>query len=96
MTTDTLEPALTSYDRRVLTAVPASGDDREWVTRVRQVDETATVWEIGQALNMLDLSEVTTILWSLQYLGYVRSAPSKSRKREVWWRTFKGDEALAA
>lgn len=91
MSDTALEPKLTKHDLRVLTAVSPCGED-EW--RRREVDESVTVWQIGEALNVLDLFYLNRTLSGLEHLGYVDCAESSSRRRAVYWRTKKGDEAV--
>jgi hypothetical protein len=92
MSTEALEPKLTAFDRKVLAAIPESGgDENKW--RCRQPGEYVTVWELGEALESLDLTELLTELNGLMHLGYVLNTFSRSRGRRVYWRTRKGDEA---
>lgn len=86
-----LEPKPTKQDLRVLKAVPACGGDR-W--RRREVHETATVWQIAEALDMTDLQDLQLTLNGFFNFGYIDWAKSKSRNRRVWWRTPKGDAAV--
>ena len=87
-----LEPALTEEDLRVLAAVSPCGGD-EW--RRRGVDEAISVWQVAEELEAMDLSDVNRTLGGLMNLGYVWCALSEIRKRTVWWRTLKGDRAVA-
>jgi hypothetical protein len=93
MSVETLEPGLTKADKRVLAAVSPCGDD-EW--RFRELGEAVTVWQIAEALNTIDIQDVVLTLRGLAHLGYVCWLPSESRKRDVYWRTLKGDEAVAS
>jgi hypothetical protein len=92
MSTGTLEPRLTKADLRVLSVIPACGPD-EWR---RGISETATLWQITEALDTTDLADVGLTLNGLERLDYVWSGRCKSRKRTVSWRTPKGDEAVSA
>jgi hypothetical protein len=86
-----LEPSLTVYDRRVLMAVPEGGDPEK---RLRKGGPARTVWEIGEALGTLFVSDVWATLSGLEHLGYIASAKSRERGHMVWWRTQRGDDAL--
>jgi hypothetical protein len=86
-----LEPKLTAFDRRVLAVVSPHGEDKR---RERKVGEAVSIWEIAEALDTLDLHELQCILNGFCHLGYAQSSMSVSRKRIVWWRTRRGDEAL--
>jgi hypothetical protein len=90
---EALEPKLTKADRRILAAIPEGGDDEY---RFREIDEAVTVWQIAEAIDSIDLVDLRRTLSGLDHLGYIRSSTSKSRKREVHWRTRKGDGAVAA
>lgn len=87
----TLEPGLTKTDKRVLAAIPASYDGPSPIP----VEHSATIWQIAEALDTDDLQDVRRTLRGLEHLGYVFNARSASRKRMVWFRLDKGDEAIA-
>lgn len=91
---DALEPTLNANDRRVLALLPSERDEPMTVERIRAEREVAlTVWQIGEALDTLDLSFLRVQLRGLQHLGYVHE--STRAKHDVYWRTPKGDEAIA-
>jgi hypothetical protein len=77
----------------MLRVIPACGPDE---FRKRGISEAVTLWQVAEALDTVDLDGVRLTLAGLQHLGYVLSAPSKSRKRMVFWRTPKGDGAVTA
>lgn len=81
-----LEPVLTRADLRVLAKLPPS---RSAST------QAATLWEVGEALEVVDLHSVQLTLNGLHDLGYAVRASSRRRLRTVWWRTAKGDAAVA-
>lgn len=85
-----LEPSLTVYDRRVLMAVPG-GDTDTWL---RDGTIGRTTWQIAEALDTLDVADLSRTLHGLEHLGYVTRKKSRKRGREVWWRTQRGDAAL--
>lgn len=87
-----LEPNLSREDLRVLRVVPECGPS-EWV--FRDTGMAASVWEIAEWLDTWDLSALRLTLNGLAHLEYVRSTESRSRKRRVWWRSAKGDTAVA-
>lgn len=87
-----LEPKLTAYDLRVLRVVPEGGED--WLLLKRKVEDAATVWEIAERLDTLDLHDLLVSLRGFKHLDYVFAATSKSRRRTVYWRTAKGDAAV--
>jgi hypothetical protein len=88
---EALEPKLTAYDLKVLGAIPECGKP-EW--RKREARECVTVWDLGEALETLDLDGLLTELAGLAHLGYARDTFSRSIGRRVYWRTPKGDEAV--
>ena len=92
---EALTPSLTDYDRLVLAAVPEGGRD-PWRVAGRTLTQLASVWEIGEALDELDVVGLVRELRGLEHLGYVTRARCRVRNREVWWRTSRGDEALDA
>jgi predicted MarR family transcription regulator len=90
---DALEPKLNANDRRVLALLPSERDEPMTVERIRaEREEALTVWQVGEALDTLDLSFLRVQLRGLQHLGYVHE--SKHGKHDVYWRTPKGDEAI--
>lgn len=95
--TRTLEPGLSKFDREVLALVPACRG-REYPLS-RTPFDTATLWQIAEGLDSTDLTGPAGVLAELnglEQLGYVRSAASASRRRTVYWRTPKGDDAIAS
>jgi hypothetical protein len=87
VTDETLEPGLTKADKRVLAAVPSG--DRDLRPRNEQ-GGTVTAWQIGEALNDLDVRDIWLTLRGLAQLGYAFDCGGSH-----WWRTRKGDEAIA-
>jgi hypothetical protein len=85
-----LEPQLTRYDLKVLRLVPEHGPEP-----VFPRTEHVTVWQLAEALDTDDVQELRRILGSLEQLGYVWKGDSRSKRRPVYWRTPKGDEAAA-
>jgi hypothetical protein len=88
---DTLEPGLAKMDKRVLAAIPECGEIEQ---RLRKGGEAVTVWQVGEALDTLDLVDLRRTLNGLEHLGYVEGAGVLPARR-VYWRTRKGDEVLA-
>jgi hypothetical protein len=79
-------------DKAVLAAITECGPD-EW--RDRKIDETVTIWQVGEALDTIDLHDVYRTMLGLEHLGYITWSRSLSRNRRVYWRTRKGDEVLS-
>jgi len=93
--TGALEPELDKESLKVLRAVPEYGEGRGNPWRRRDVSEAASLWQIAETVDSTDLNDVRLTLNGLMHLEYVTRAESQSRKRQVWWRLPKGDEAAA-
>lgn len=85
-----LEPKLTPHDLKVLRLVPEHGPQYVWPRK-----DHITVWQIAEAIDTDDVKEVRRVLGGLEHLGYVWKGESRSKRRQVYWRTRKGDEAVA-
>lgn len=85
----TLEPKLTRHDVAVLRAVPPFYDDGP-------SDVAVSAWQIAEALNTTNMDDVLMTLGGFEQLDYVRGVVSRRRKRYVYLRTKKGDEAAEA
>lgn len=90
MSTETLEPTLTAFDKRVLSHLPKFSGYRSFP------EKGITVWQLAEALNIYEVSELLAILWGFQHLGYIEGTVPRLGKRTRWWRTPKGDEAVGA
>jgi hypothetical protein len=84
---EVLEPTLTRHDLGVLAVLPSSEPAHPEM-------EAVTLWQVGEALRVMDLREMELTLTGLLDLGYAVRASSRRRRRTVWWRTGKGDAAL--
>lgn len=82
MSSDAIEPTLTKGDLKCLAAVPSS-----------LASVSVSVWQVGEALDEVNLTDVLLTLNGLLRFGYMASGDP--RKRGVRWvRTAKGDEAV--
>lgn len=81
-----LEPVLTRHDLQVLAKISRSQSAST---------EAVTLWQVGEALEVTDLHELQLTFNGLHDLGYTARATSRRRLRTVWWRTAKGDAAVA-
>jgi hypothetical protein len=87
-----LEPVLDRESLRVLRAIPECGENQ---FRSRTIFEAVTLWQVAETIDSTDLRDVQLTLNGLVHLGYTDHTVSKIRKRQVYWRTRKGDDAVA-
>jgi hypothetical protein len=89
---EALEPKLTKADKLVLVHIPECGEHEY---RLRELDEARSIWQIAEWLNTIELLDLQRTLSGLEHLDYICSSQSRSRKRAVYWRTPKGDQAVS-
>ena len=84
MSDKVLEPGLTKDDKRVLTAIPPPAGAR------------TSIWLIAESLRLepSDLQSLMLTVNGLHQLGYIDTLKPWTKNR-VYWRTRKGDEAVA-
>ena len=73
-----LEPSLSALDKRVLRAIP---DDES---------PAIDVWDLGRALDEMDLPTLLQILRGMEHFGLVYRHWTGSRKPDLFTRTHKG------
>jgi hypothetical protein len=89
-----LEPTLTKHDLRVLSALPPCVEEELTPERAKAEREAAlTPWQLGEVLGELDVASLRLQLRGLNQLDYVWC--SERDRREIFWRTRKGNRAVA-
>lgn len=86
---DTLEPALTRFDRRVLAALDPEPDLRlRGNDRPRQ--QLRDAWDIARSLGTDDVGDVRRVLRGLSHLGYAWSVGWGAKQR--WGQSWRATE----